>query len=410
MVSDYDLLIRNIRRTTSAEPIDIGIREGLIVALDKHITGNGLKEINGKGRLVLPGFVDLHMHLDKAFMGGEGRWQCSTLEDAYKLSEKLGKKNDIFDRAQKTVKLAISKGTTAIRTHVNVNLLTGLSDIETIVALREKVKSWVDIEIIAFHTGDFACPPDGGEQLISQALNLGADLIGGVVHSTNNQNDYFDLLFRLAKKFKKQLDLHIDENNDPNELQVERFAEKAIEHNWEGQIIGSHVCSLYWTSDDVAQRVIQKIAKANMTVITNPLTNLYIRGNSNERLPTGITRVRELLDAGITVGVGTDNTCDMFAPFGNADMLLAALLLGYQRRFGDRPILQTLIELVTDKAANIMGLTPDYGVRQNCKADLAILDASSLEEAFIKLPTRDYVIKNGHIIVHHGRVLPLDET
>ncbi len=90
-------------------------------------------------------------------------------------------------------------------------------------------------------------------------------------------------------------------------------------------------------------------------------------------------------------------------------MLLAALLLGYQRRLGDRPTLQTLIELVTNKAADIMGLTPGYGIRQDCKADLVILDALSLEDAFIKLPTRDYVIKNGHIIAHHSRVLPLDE-
>ena len=149
------------------------------------------------------------------------------------------------------------------------------------------------------------------------------------------------------------------------------------------------------------------MAKAKMRVFANPPTNLYIRG-PDPKLSTGPTPVKALLDAGVEVGVGTDNTRDYFAPLGNADMLFAALLLGHQRRFGGRATVNSLLKLVTEKGAELMGLKPGYGVKEGCQADLVVLDASTSEEALIDLAPRKYVIKRGKIVVQDGKLVPLN--
>ena len=412
MTSDFDLVLRKVRLMSDAHLVDVGIRAGIISTVNDSISGHGEKEIEGHGQVLIPGFVDAHMHLDKAWMGDSSKWDCVTLLDMIigtndYVTKNGWKEEEIISRARKTVELGVRKGTTAMRTHVDLNRNMGIAGIEAILELKEQVKPWVDIQIVAFNTDDYSNAPDGGEKLLREAMSLGAEVVGGVPKAQPDPGPYLDMLFTVAKEYNAELDLHIDESNDPNEIWVERLAEKTLEHNWKNKVNGSHACSLYWVSEDVAQRIIQKMAAAQMRVITNPLTNLYIRG-PNPQLTTGPTRIKDLLDAGIHVAVGSDNTRDYFAPLGNADMLLTTLLFAYQRRISARPVIENVVRMSTINGAQVMGLTPEYGVQEGCLADLVLLNANSLEEAVIDLAPRRYVIKRGKIVVEKEQLLPLD--
>jgi cytosine deaminase len=316
--------------------VDVGIRNGVITDIQENLAERGEKELEVEGRVLIPGFVDAHMHLDKAWMGDKEKWDCVTLDDMVMGTVEYVKKHgwtkeEILPRARQAVELGVRKGTTAMRTHVDLNRYRGIAGIRAILELRDQVKPWVDIQIVAFSTDGYSGIADGGEALLREAMKLGADVVGGAPRIDQDPGPYLDMLFSVAKDYNAEIDLHIDESNDPNEIWIELFAEKAVEHAWEGKVTGSHVCSLYWVTEEVADRIIKKMVKAKMHVITNPLTNLYIRG-PNPQVSTGPTRIKDLLDAGIHMAAGTDNTRDFFAPLGNADMLLTSLLLAYQRR------------------------------------------------------------------------------
>lgn len=413
MVNDYDLVLRKVCPMGIGKQVDIGIQNGLIGDIKETLPGRGRKEIDGQGQVLIPGFVDAHMHLDKAWMGDASKWDCVTLLDMIigtndYVASNGWVKDEILPRARKAVELGVCKGTTAMRTHVDLNRNRGIAGIEAVMELKEEVKPWVDMQVVAFATDGFDAVPDGGEGLLREAMELGADVIGGTPKIEQNPAPYLDMLFKVAKEYNAELDLHIDESNDPNEIWIELLADKTLEHNWINKVSGSHACSLYWVSPEVADRIIQKMKKAQVRVITNPLTNLYIRG-PNPQLTTGPTRIKDLLDAGIHVSVGTDNTRDFFSPMGNADMLLTTLLLAYERRISARPIIENVVKLSTINGAEAMGLTPGYGIEVGRQADLVILQAGSLEDAVIDLAPRNYVIKRGKVVAEKGKIVPLDQ-
>ncbi len=408
MTNEYDLVIRNALHDRSQGPVNIGIVDGIIKKIDTASLEKGKTEIDVGQRYVIPGFVDLHMHLDKAYMGGPEIWECVTLMDMVKGSHEFRSHGwdqaEITKRALKCTETAIRHGTTALRTHVDLGQDTGLAGIKALLDIQKRVKPWIDIDIIAFTTEGFTNAPDGGEKILREALDLGANLVGGAPLRDPNPGPYMEMLIEVAKEYKVDVDLHIDESNNPDQFHVEEFAEKAIKCGYEGHVIGSHVCSLFWVTQENADRIISKLVKADMKVIANPPTNLYIRG-PNPRLPTGPTRVNDLLNAGVPVGIGTDNTGDFFAPLGNADMLHAALLMAYTRRLGGRPVVQTVFDMATTTGASFMGLEPSYGVMEGGKADLVVLDAKNKEEALVDLVPRAYVIKNGQIVVKQNQLV-----
>jgi cytosine deaminase len=383
--------------------VDVAVDQGKIIAIQKNLKITGEKELAGHGRLLVPGFVDLHMHLTMAFKESDEHEHQSLTElvkDPIPESAPTPL-SEVMARTERVIKMAVRNGTTTIQSHEAVGLDHGATGLEALLQIREKVKPWVDIRIIVAPLGGFTAFPDGGEAQLRSAMKLGADMIGGYWYIDPDPRPYMDMLFRVAKDFNVDIDMHLDETNDPTQIWVETFAEKAIEHGWEGRVTASHICSLYWVTNTLAKRIIKKMVQARMKVVTNPFTNLYLRGK-NKQIPTGPTRIKDLLDAGIQVGVGTDNTQDMFNPLSNADMLLAALFLAYQRRFGERSIPETAFNLITSAGAEMMKLDPGYGVTVGCQGDLVILDATTIKEALINQAARLYVIKNGKVVVDHG--------
>ena len=398
-----DLIIRNARALGADDLIDIAIKGEKIVMVDKKISAACREEIDAGGRFVSPGFVDSHMHLDKAFLGGDAKWTSRTVADAVKITRK-GKEEstpeEIKSRARKAAEMALMNGTTALRTHVDVDQSVGLKSLKAMLELKRECSDWIDIQVVAFMTEFPFTSSRTGESLLRRAVKLGAEVVGGVPYRDPNPEKYYDIIFEVAKEFNAAIDLHVDETNDPNVLTLDIFAEKAVEHGYEEKVAASHCCSLSAIGEDKAKEIIKKVARAKMSVIANPFTNLYLWGEDGR--PEGLTRVKELLEGGVNVAYGTDNTQDAFNPLGNADMLLAGLFLAYQKRLDGKEALAKIFDMGTVNAAKATGLVANYGIRKGGRADLVVFDAQSAQEAIIMQARRLYVIKRGKVVVRNG--------
>jgi cytosine deaminase len=255
----------------------------------------------------------------------------------------------------------------------------------------------MDIQVVAFVLEPLTAS-NAGISLLKKAMIMGADVVGGVPDSDPNPEKYIALIFKTAKEFNADIDLHIDESNDPSSSLLEYYAEKTLENDYEGRVTASHCSSLSAVSDHTAVRIIKKVGKARMNVIANPLTNLYLWGNDGKS--EGVTRVKELLEAGVNVVYATDNTMDPFNPLGNANMLLSGLFLAYIEHLGSKPL--TILKMGTYNAAKATKIIPNYGIKKGGRADIMVLDAEDPEEAIIKQAESLYVIKNGRTKVEKG--------
>ncbi len=406
MTEAIALIIRNARLIDADELMDIAIKDDKIVMVDKKIEAVSKEELDAGGKLTSPGFVDAHMQLHKAFMVENMKWTSRTV---FEILEREKKEKcsltleDMKSRARRAAKMALRNGTTALRSHVYVDQMTGLTPLKALLELKNECSNWIDIQVVAFMVEFPFTTSKAGESLLRRAMSLGAEVVGGVPHADLDPEKYLDIIFKVAKDFDADIDLHVDETNDPNVLTLETYAEKTLEHGYEGRVTASHCCSLSAVSDEIAKRVIRKVRDAKMNVIANPFTNLYMWGENGK--PNEVTRVRELLDAGVNVTYATDNTKDFWNPFGNADMLLAGLFLAYLKQLGGRDALTTIFKMGTSSAAKITRIIHNYGIREGGKADLMILDAESPQEAIVEQAKRLYVIKNGKIVVKNGNLV-----
>lgn len=403
MSEKIDLIVRKSRLIGKKDLVDIGIKDDKIVRVDKKIESTSKQELDVKGRLTSPGFIDAHMHLDHAFSGGEKIWAGRKLGNAVKINDELRKKmtpKQMKKIARMAAELALKNGTTAIRTHTSVDQITGVKQVEILLDLKKELSNLVDMQVVAFMTELPLTKSKIGESLLRQAMNLGADLVGGLPYRDPNPEKYLDIIFNVAKDFDADIDLHVDETNNPNVLTLETLAEKTFEYGYKGRVTAGHCCSLSAVGENVARRVIRKVKDAKMSIVANPLTNLYLKGDNGK--PNGITRVKELLDAGVNVIFATDNTKDMMNPLGTADMLVAGLFLAYWEDFGGVDPSKTIFDMGTYKAAGATNIISNYGIEEGGRADLVVFDAKSPGEAIVEQAKRLYVIKNGRILVDGG--------
>ena len=408
-----DLVVRRARIVGLLNLSDIAIEGGRIVEIGDRLEESGEEEIDAKGRLVSPGFVDAHMHLDKALLGQETPNISGTLHEAIKI---MGRKKSEFsvdtvkERAGRVVEMAVRNGTTAIRTQVDIDPLVGLTGLMALNQVREEYSDLVDIQVVAFPQ-EGVTNVEGAEELLREAMEAGADVVGGIPAVDPDPELHIDKVFSIARDFGVDIDMHIDESDDPNDLTLEYYAEKALEEGYPGNMAAGHCCSLAAVDDVVARRVIGKVREAGVNVVALPSTNLYLQGRGDGYpIRRGITRVRELLDAGVNVLYASDNVRDSFNPFGNADMLELALILAHGVQMGGVGDLETVFRMGTVNAARAVGIMEDYGLEVGKKADMVILDAESPQEAIIGQVKALYVVKNGAVVAEDGRLINKQEA
>lgn len=398
MGSEVDLLIKKARPLNKPKLVDIAIKDEKIVLVGEEVNLPAKLILDVGGRLTIPGFVDAHMHLDHAYLGGDTKWIARTHEESEKIIRE-GRKSVDFDGVKKVARkaalTALKNGTTAIRTHVNVDRLFGLRELKAMLEFKEDCKDWMDLQLVAFPSREPLTRSSECESLLKQAMKLGADVVGGLPNVDPDPQGYLDIIFDVARRYKAKIDLHVDETNDPKSQVLELYAEKTLENGYEGKVVASHCSALSAYSPEKARRVIEKIREAEMSIIANPFTNIYILGRDGK--PNGITRVKDLLDAGVNVAYATDNFNDGYNPLGNGDMLLAALFLAYHQRLDGKRAFSTLLEMGTTKAASATGIIGNYGIKEGGRADLVVLDAKTPWEAIVFQAKRSFVIKKGKI-------------
>lgn len=399
-----DLIIRNAKLRKREGLWDIAVKDGKIIRVDKNLPQKATEEIDAGGKLTVPSFIDPHIHLDKVNIVEVVRPNVSgTLREAIEIIwDKKAKYTieDIVERAGDVIKKGALNGTTRMRTHVDVDTIGSLKPLEGLLQARKKFKDIMDIEIIAFPQEGIIKNP-GCEKLLWEAMEMGADIVGGMPANENTPEDsrkHIKICFDIAEKYNVDVDMHVDETDDPFYRTLEMLADETIKRGWQGRVTAGHTCALAAYDDHYASYVIEKVKNAGINIITNPVTNLMLQGrNDKQPVRRGITRVKELLEAGVNVSYGQDCVKDTFYPFGSADMLQVALVTAHAAHMSLPHEIEKVFDMITYDAAKILRLQ-NYGLEEGKDADIVILDCYTVKDAIRLQPARLYVIKGGRII------------
>lgn len=405
-----DIILRNIRMEKYKDLKDVAIKDGKIVAIEDNIKGCALREINGEGRVLIPGLVESHIHLDKALIADRLPNKSGTLLEAIEVTGKLKPtftKEDIEERAKKALMMLIKNGTTHIRTHSEFDPSQGFTGFETVMKLKQEFRHLVDIQVVAFpQEGIFKA--NGTEEMMYKAMDMGADVVGGIPYNDINAKEHIDLVFEIAKKYDKPIDFHQDFKDDAHGITIQYVCEKTIKENFEGRVSVGHLTSLGALPMEKLNPIIELMNRAKINVMSLPATDLHLGGRKDEyNVRRAVTPVRALRDGGVNVCLATNNIRNAFTPYGNGDLMQIAMLAIPVSHLGGADDLPTVLPMITTNPAKALGLD-GYGIEVGKNADLVLLDTKVINDAIIDIPDRLYVIKNGKITVETERILKIN--
>jgi len=401
----FDLIIRQGRLGGHETLMDLGIRRGRIAQIAARVGGRAPVELSADGRLVTPTFVEPHIHLDKVLVSERVRPNVSgTLTEAIEILWEAKRRytiEDVARRAERVVEWAVMHGVTLLRSHVDVDPIGGLTPLRGVLEARRRYRDLCEIQIVAFPQEGVVKSP-GTDRLLAQAMREGADLVGGMPHNEATPEDsvrHLDTAFAVARRYRADIDMHVDETDDPQSRTLAELAARTLRHRYHGRVTAGHVCALAAYDDPYATKVIGLLARAGVNIITNPATNLMLQGRFDRQpIRRGVTRVKELLAAGITIAFGQDCVMDTFYPtWGQADPLEVGLIAAHAVQFTQPREIETLFDMCTTNAARILGRR-DYGLRVGAVASLNVIDAPTYAEAFRTRADRRYVLFRGRVV------------
>ncbi len=398
----FDLIVKG-GTLPDGRVVDIGINGNKITAIDKLDSAMAGEVIDAAGDLVSPPFVDPHFHMDATLSYGHPRINGSgTLLEGIGLWGELKQvmtEGAVVERALEYCDWAASMGLLAIRSHVDTcdDRLLGVT---ALLDVRNQVKDYIDLQLVAFPQDGFYRDKTARENTI-RALDMGVDIVGGIPHFERTMADGTASVVELceiAAARGLQVDLHCDETDDPNSRHIETLAYETKRLGLEGRVAGSHLTSMHSMDNYYVSKLLPLIAEAEINVIPNPLINIMLQGR-HDTYPKrrGLTRVKEMLEAGINVGWGQDCVLDPWYSLGTADMLDVAFMGLHVAQMTSPKEMETCFDMVTVANAKTMGLA-NYGLHVGAKASLVILDAGNPIEALRLRVARLYVIANGRVI------------
>jgi len=369
------------------------------------------RAIDARGCLASPPFVDAHFHMDSTLTYGRPRVNRSgTLLEGIELWGELKPSlthDEIRARALELCRWAVARGTLAIRSHVDV-CDPSLRAVKALLEVRGLVKGEIDLQLVAFPQDGFLRSPVG-ETGLTAALDLGVDVVGGIPHFERTMADgaaSVERLCRIAADRGLLVDMHCDETDDPLSRNVEVLAREAIRHGLQGRVVGSHLTAMHSMDNYYVSKLIPLMHEAAMTAVANPLINITLQGR-HDSYPKrrGMTRVKELLAAGVNVACGHDCVMDPWYPLGSHDMLdVAHMGLHVGHMTGDAEM-RAMFDCVTVNAARALHLD-GYGLAPGCWADMVLLQAESAVDAIRLRPARLAVIRRGRVIAETPRAVP----
>jgi cytosine/creatinine deaminase len=396
-----DLILRNARLAGQEALTDIGIDNGVITAVGE--TTSAAETFDLAGRLVTPPLVEPHIHLDAVLTVGQPRPNVSgsLFEGIAIWADRVASLtyDDVQARVRQVLRWQLACGVQHVRSHVDV-CDPQLRALRALVDLRDEVRGMLDLQLVAFpQQGILGF--DGGKELMRKAVELGADVVGGIPHYELTREDGVESVrfaIALADEHGLRVDIHCDETDDDQSRFVEVMAAETIRRGMSGRVTASHTTAMHSYNGAYAHRLIANIARAGLHMVTNPLDNSVLQGRFDSGpIRRGHTRVKELLQAGVNVCIGHDSVMDPWYPLGYGDPLQAALVLVHFGQMSGDSELRELIEMITTRPAAALGV-PDYGLRTGGTADLVVFDAPSEADALRLVTPRTLVLRGGKVL------------
>ena len=399
------MLVKNVHIHNREGLWQILIEEGKISRIfsqDEVFNYSG-EILDGEEGIIYPPFVEPHIHLDATQTAGQPNWnQSGTLfEGIERWAERksLLSHEDVKSRAWKTLKWQIANGVQYVRTHVDVSDPT-LTALKAMLEVKKEIAPWADLQIVAFPQEGILSYPNG-EKLLDQAMEMGADVVGGIPHFEFTREygvESMHIAFDIARKYNKQIDIHCDEIDDEQSRFVETVAALALKYDMGEKVTASHTTAMHSYNNAYASRLFRLLKMSKIHFVANPLVNIHLQGRFDTYPKRrGVTRVKEMLKNNINVCFGHDDVFDPWYPLGTANMLQVlhmglhvCQLMGYGQ-------INDGLKLVTENSAKALGLT-DYGIKEGNSANFIVLPAENGFDAVRRqVPTR-YSIRHGKVI------------
>jgi cytosine deaminase len=393
----FDLLIRNARTRFSKDNLlDIGIEKGRISKIGERLKGEAKELIDASGKLVTESFVNGHLHLCKVYTlsmvpqealtsyQGESMGKAmSAIELASKVKEQYDEKW-IIENVRKALRLAVKYGNTHIRAFADTDTKAKLEGVKALIKAREEFKDSVEVQVVAFPQDGVIRDP-GAEDYIRQAMEIGADVVGGIPwieYTDEDAKKHIDLMFELAKKHDKDVSMLIDDAGDPGLRTLEVLAVKTIAEGWEGRVTAQHARAMQLYPEPYFRKILALLKRARIGVVSDPHTGPLH------------ARVRDLYAEGVNIALGQDDILDAYYPFGRNNMLEVAFLASHLLWMTTFDDIEILYDLITTNAARALSIA-EFGLKEGNRANLVVLNAQSISEALREHDPPVHVIKEG---------------
>ena len=395
-----DLILRNahIAGREAEGARDVGILAGRIGVIAPALAADG-PQIDLGGRLLAPGFVETHIHLDKSRILDRCRSDRGDLEEA--IAEVAAAKRgftpeDVYARGAATLERAILHGTTHMRTHLEVDPGIGLRGFEGILPLARAYAWAIDLEICIFPQEGLLNNP-GTDELMMAALAAGGRVVGAAPYTDSDPHGQIDRVFEMARHFDIDIDMHLDFSADPSSMDLDYVCAVTDRHKYGGRVAIGHVTKLSAADPARLAAATRRMADAGVALTVLPSTDLYLMGrHMTHSVMRGVTPAHRLLAEGVTCSLSTNNVLNPFTPFGDVSLIRAANLYANIAQVGKRDDIAACFDMVTTRPAQLLRLT-DYGVREGAAADLVVLDAPDRASAVAEIAAPLYGFKRGRM-------------
>jgi len=397
-----DLILRNAQvagRNDNQKLVDVGIKGGRIVEITTGLSAKAAEEIDLKGSLLAPGFIETHIHLDKSCILDRCKAEKGGLGEAVEqvaAAKKDFTAEDVYQRAARTLEKSIVQGTTHMRTHLEVDPGIGLRGLEGVLSLVEAYKWAIDLEICVFPQEGLLNNP-GTDELMVESLKRGAKVVGAAPYFDSDPLGQIDRVFEMAREFDVDIDMHLDFGATADNLHVEYVCEQTEKFGYGGRVTVGHVTKLSVISADRLEKIARRMAQTGVAATILPSTDLYLMGRDQDHsVIRGVAPAHKMLDFGVNCSLSTNNVLNPFTPFGDCSLIRMANLYANVCQLGKHDEINACFEMITQRSANLLRLQ-DYGVAVGNAADLVVIDNKTPVEAVAELSPLLYGFKRGRM-------------